>query len=318
MSIFLIWRGFARANALRQIGDVELVRKLSAQVSPWRRRWKGLFYLVATSALIAAVARPILGVTKELVRTQGVQVVIALDVSRSMDTEDIVPNRLERARFDLLDFINELAGNDFGIVLFAGEAYVYMPLTYDVNTARVFMNSVDTEMISMQGTNITSAIQTALTVFDERTNSQPVILIASDGENHEVDPGNIARFAAENNVIIHTIGYGTAEGGLIPIYDEFGNLIDYVADRNRQLVTSRLNSEVLQRVASDTGGLYQHVSGNGREVDSIIAAIRELESGDLHEEIVIRPIERFTWFVALALFFLSIEIMLPETRGEST
>jgi Ca-activated chloride channel family protein len=311
--IFFIVRNIARATAIQRIGDTELVRALLAQVSPSRRRWKSFLWLCTLGCLIAALARPIWGIESELVRTEGVQVVLALDVSRSMDAIDVVPSRLQRMQFDMLDLARRLEGHDIGIVLFAGDAFVYMPLTYDTGAARIFLSTISTDMTTVQGTNIVAAIESAIGLFEARSAAQPVIVLASDGENHEVDPQNIAEFAAENNVIIHTIAYGTLEGGLIPLYDQFGNLYNYKTDRNNQLVTSILNDEVLRRVAQATGGIYQQV-GFGDVVGVIVENVNQLESGELREELVTRPVERFGLFVALAIFVLSIEILLPETR----
>jgi Ca-activated chloride channel homolog len=311
--IFFILRGVARATALQRIGDVELVRALLSQVSPSRRRWKSLLWLCALASLIFALARPVWGIESELVRTEGVQVVLALDISRSMNTQDVAPTRFQRMIFDMLDLVNRLEGDDVGIVVFAGDAYTYMPMTFDTGATRVFLSNISTEMTTVQGTNIGAAIETALAMYDDRTATQPVIVLASDGENHEIDPENIAGLAAENNIIIHTIGYGTEAGGLVPIFDQFGNLYNYVTDSNNQLVNSVLNADVLRRIAQATGGTYQQV-GVDDIVTTLTESINQLESGELREELVTRPIERFGIFVALALFALSIEILLPETR----
>jgi Ca-activated chloride channel homolog len=298
---------------MQRIGDVELVRALLSQISPVRRRWKAFLWLSTLALLIAALARPVWGIESELVRTEGVQVVLALDISRSMDAIDVAPSRLQRMQFDMLDLVEQLEGHDVAIVLFAGDAYVYMPLTYDVGAARIFLSAVATDMTSVQGTNISAAIESALSLFDARSTAQRVIVLATDGENHEVDPQSIAQYAAENQVIIHTIGYGTLNGSLIPVYDQFGNLYNYKTDRNNELVTSMLNDEVLRRVSQASGGIYQQ-AGFGDVVGVLVEDINQLQSGELHEELVTRPVERFGIFVALALFVLSIEMLLPETR----
>ena len=312
--IFFVVRGIARSTAIQRIGDAELVQTLLAQVSSARRRWKSFLWLLTLVMLILALARPIWGIETEVIQTEGVQVVLALDISRSMNAIDLAPNRLQQMKFDMLDLVDQLQGHDVGIVLFAGHSFVYMPLTYDMGAARIFISDISTDMTSNQGTNLTSAIESSISLFDTRSSAQPLIVLASDGENHEIDPINIANFAAENNIIIHTIGYGTIEGSLIPLYDQFGNFYSYKADRNNELVTSVLNDETLRRVSQATGGIYQQ-AGFGDIVGVIIESISELESGELREELVTRPVERFGIFVTLALFALSIEILLPETRG---
>ncbi|MDQ7026083.1 MAG: VWA domain-containing protein [Anaerolineae bacterium] len=311
--IFFIIRGVARAAALQRIGDSELVRSLLSQVSPARRRWKSFLWLCSLAMLILALARPIWGIQSELVRTQGVQVVLALDISRSMNAQDVAPSRMQRMIFDMLDLVNQLEGNDVGIVVFAGDSYVYMPMTYDTGATRVFLSNISSDMTTVQGTNIAAAIESALSMFDSRTSAQPVIVMASDGENHEIDPENIAQVASENNIIIHTIGYGTEEGGLIPIYDQFGNLYNYASDNNDELITSILNADTLRRISQATGGIYQQ-AGVTNAVTTLAENIAQLESGELREELVTRPVERFGIFVALAILLLSIEILLPETQ----
>jgi Ca-activated chloride channel family protein len=315
--IFFIWRGIVRTTAVRRIGDAELIRVLMSQVSPARRALKSLLWLGALAALIAGLARPTWGVETELVRTQGVQVVLALDVSRSMDAEDVAPSRLERMKLDMLDLVTQLEGNDIGIVLFAGEAFTYMPMTYDTKATEIFLESISTDMTTVQGTNVTAAIQVALGMFETRTTAQPVIVLISDGENHEEDPENVAKLAADSGVIMYTMGYGTIEGSPIPIYDDFGQLVNFKSDRNGTLITSRLDPEMLQRIASATGGFYQQV-GRGDPITTIAESIATLQAGELRDKLVTRPIERFGVFVALAVFALSMEILMPETRRART
>jgi Ca-activated chloride channel homolog len=311
---FFIWRSMIRAAALGRIGDAELVQKLLAQVSPFRRQLKSFLWLIMLATLILALARPVWGIEEQIIRTEGIQIIIAMDISRSMDATDISPSRLIRARLDILDLLRMLEGNDVGIVVFAQEAYAYMPLSYDIDAAEVFLNGISTDMLTLQGTNIPSAIEISLGSFERRSPAQKVIVLISDGENHEGDAIDAAQIAAEQNIIIYTIGYGSPEGSTIPIYGANGELIDYKTNADGSLVLSVLDVDLLQRVAMTTNGFY--ISGSS-DMTPLADDILSLQSDNIGEEIVTRPIERFSIFVAIALLALSLEILLPETRREA-
>lgn len=308
---FFIWRGMVRSAALRRIGDAELVQSLLAQVSPFRRRLKSFLWILALTALILALARPVWGIEEDIVQTEGIQIIVAMDVSRSMDVSDVSPSRLSRARLDTLDLFRRLEGNDVGIVVFAQEAYTYMPLTYDIDAAEVFLKGISTEMMSLQGTNIPAAIEIALGSFERRSSAQKVIIIVSDGESHEGNPISAAQIAAEQDIIIYTIGYGSPEGATIPIYNADGQLVDYETYDDGSLALSVLDVETLQRIAETANGFY--MSG-ASDMTPLANDILSLQSGVIGERIITRPIERFSIFVTFALLALSLEILLPETR----
>jgi Ca-activated chloride channel family protein len=236
-----------------------------------------------------------------------------MDISRSMNVSDVSPSRLARAKLDILDLLRRLEGNDFGIVVFAEEAYAYMPLSYDIDAAEVFLKGISTDMLTLQGTNIPAAIEIALGSFERRSPAQKVIVLVTDGENHEGDSVSAAKIAAEQNIIIYTMGYGSLEGATIPIYDAEGQLVDYETYDDGSLVFSTLNAELLQRIAETTNGFYL---AGASDMTPLAQDILSLQSGEIGEEIVTQPIERFSIFVALALIALSLEILLPETKEE--
>jgi Ca-activated chloride channel family protein len=210
--------------------------------------------------------------------------------------------------------LRRLEGNDIGLVVFAQEAHAYMPLSYDIDAVEVFLKGISTHMLSLQGTNIPSAIEIALGSFERRSPAQKVIILVTDGESHEGDAIEMAQIAAEQNVIIYTIGYGSPDGATIPIYDQNGALVDYKTHRDGSLVLSSLNIGLLQDIAERTNGFY--IQG-ASDMTPLAADILSLQSGDIGEETLTRPIERFSIFVALALLALSLEILLPETRAEA-
>jgi Ca-activated chloride channel homolog len=312
--IFFVLRGMARAAALRRIGDTELVQKLLSQISPFRRRMKAFLWLLALAAVISSLARPTLGTETEIIHSEGIQIIVAMDISRSMNATDVSPSRLIRARLDTTDIVRGLEGNDFGLVVFAREAYSYMPLTFDVHAAEVFLEGINTGMLTRQGTNIPAAIEMSMSSFEHRSRAQKVIILISDGETFEGDAINAAQIAAEEGVIIYTIGYGSPEGALIPLLDETGTVTDYVTYNDGSLVNSALNADLLQRVAAETSGFYLQ---GGSDIQPLLDNILSLQEGELREEIITRPVERFGIFVAMALALLSLEMLLPETRRET-
>lgn len=315
-TIFYIWRGMVRASILRRMGDKELIQSLTAQISPFRRQVKIILWLISFAMLIFALARPAWGVEQEVIQTEGLQIVFAIDISRSMDANDVSPSRLSRARLDVLDMLNELEGNDIGIVLFAQEAFSYMPLTYDYTAAEIFIEGISTSMVTFQGTNIPVAIERAMGAFETRSQAQKIIILMTDGESHEGDAIISAQLASEESIRIYTIGYGTETGSSIPIYNDTGNLIGYHTGNESgsgTIVNTVLNVDLLQGVANETGGFY--ISG-GIDLALLIADIQALESGEIGEQFITRPIERFSIFVVLSLLALSFEILLPETRRE--
>lgn len=318
LSLFLIWRGWVRFAVMKRIGDQELVQSLVMQVSPFRRRMKAIFWLTTLTVILLALGRPTWGFEEDTLQTTGIQVIFAMDISRSMDATDVSPSRLQRARLDVLDAMTTLDGNDLGIVLFARDAFTYMPLTYDVSAAELFLSDVATDMISAQGTNIPDAIERSLGSFERRSESSKVIILMTDGESHEGDAIATAQRAAEEDIIIYTIGYGTPEGTSIPIYDDLGNFVGYktTADSNQDvgtLVNTTLNVDLLQRIADETGGLY--LTG-GTSLEPILNDLDRLQSGEIGERVISRPIARFPIFVTLALLFLSLDMLISDSKRE--
>jgi Ca-activated chloride channel family protein len=313
--VLFAWRGRVRTAALRRIGDITLTRVLFPQVNSSRRIWKTALWLLAVAALIVALARPVWGVEMDVIQTQGVSVMVVLDVSNSMNAEDLLPSRLERAKLAIHDILDNLAGNELGLILFAGEAYTHFPFTTDTFSAGSFLNAVTTDAITRQGTAIEAALRLAVDAFADKSGTEEFIILITDGENLEGDPLPVADEAARNGIIIHAIGYGDpVDGAPVPVYDDAGNVVDFKEDRFGQVVISRLDEIILQQITERTGGLYQRASAGGIEIVNIINQINEAEAGELGSRAEAHGVERFGIFVALALLALSLEILLPETR----
>lgn len=317
LAIFLIWRESRRRTALHKLGDPQLVMLLMAQVSPVRRIWRAALWLATVASVIFALAQPRWGITAEVIQTAGAQIVFAIDVSRSMDAQDTIPSRLERAKLHTTNLLSTIPGNDAAIVLFAGDAFTYLPLTYDLDTAAIFLAAVNTDAISRQGTDLSAAIERAILSFDTRYPAGRAVVLLSDGENHEGDAKRIARLAAAEGIIIHTVAYGTPQGAVIPVYDESGNLIDYKTTEDGILVETRRNDALLRSVAEETDGIY--LDGHMlAALDPISNSLNELSNVNGRDQVIVRPVERFGLFVGLALLTLGISVLIPETRQNLT
>jgi Ca-activated chloride channel homolog len=310
--IFLMWRNQVRQNALRKVGNDTLVEQLVSQVNSTRRIIKSTLWLVSLSSLIIALTHPIWGVSAEVVQIEGVAVLFIIDISRSMDAQDIAPSRLDRAKIDIERIIQEPEGNDIGFIAFAGEPFVYMPLTYDKYSTQTFLSAITTKATTNQGTNIYPAMTLAVDTLIEHSVAQKFIVLMSDGENHEISNPEGLQLAVDNDIIIHTVGYGTIEGGEIPLYGDEGSIIGYQTDEANVIVTTKLQPTILEEIALQTGGNYYDTD----TIDSLANTLQLAETGDLGQRTFTQPTERFGIFLLIALIALSIEILLPENRRQ--
>lgn len=311
--VIIWWANRQRQQKLAGIGDVSLVQRLSASVN-WRgRRWKNILWLAAMSLLIIALARPVWGENVQEFEQQGIQVMVALDVSDSMLAEDVRPDRLTRARLEISDMMNRLNGDEVGLVLFSGASFIQFPLTSDYNTARGFLDNARPGVISRPGTVIGEAIQTAMSGFDDNLTAQKVIVIFTDGEDSETDPVAAAQQAADAGVIIYTVGFGSQEGVPIPMRDSRGALTGYKQDSSGETVLSRLDDSILRQIAENTGGKYFSANESGA-LTSLLDSINTLQSGALGERFESQRIERFQIFTLIAFAALFFIELIPERR----
>ncbi|MCB9078345.1 MAG: VWA domain-containing protein [Anaerolineaceae bacterium] len=298
--------------AIARLGSPELIARLSASVN-WRgRRWQSRLWFIALIFVVLALARPRWGSQVEYIERRGVEVMVALDVSESMLAEDFKPNRLARAKLEISELMDRLEGNELGLVLFSGAAFVQFPLTSDFATARTFLDAAYPGIISRPGTDIAEAIQVAINGFNEERATQKVIIILTDGENHRTDVLGAAQTAADQGIIIYTVGFGSPDGEPIPQYDHLGNLIEYKKDSSGQTVLTRLDETTLQEIAAITNGAYFRAAPNGREVDLLADEIGRLQTSELESRFETRGIERFQWFLGIAVMALIIHELIPD------
>ena len=311
----LAWWARARTRrALALVGERHLLDRLTATVDRRGRAAKQAALLVAVALLVTALARPQFGSRVETVRREGQDIVVALDLSASMTAEDIAPNRLDRARFAVADLIGRLAGDRVGLVAFAGEAFVQSPLTSDYGAATLFLNAMDPDMISVQGTNLGQAVGVALDAFAETERRHRVLVLITDGEDHEGEVDEAVDRAVEAGVRIYTVGIGSTEGVPIPERDEAGRPGGFRRDEDGTVVTTRLDEAVLQTMAERTGGLYYRASPAADELEALAGEVTGGEGQEFEAEQVTLFDEQYQLFLGLALALLAAEVLMPDRR----
>lgn len=308
----LHWYASRRGRALLdRFGEHDLVRRLRPAVSVAARRWKASLVVAAVALLAVAVARPQFGTRVETVRRQGQDVIVALDVSRSMYAEDVAPNRLERAKIEVGRIIQRMDGDRIGLVAFAGDAFVQSPLTADYGAAMMFLGAMDPESMSTQGTDLARAIEVSIEALAETPPENRIIVVVTDGEDHEGGLAEALLAAGEAEVTIHTVGVGSSEG--VPLPDAGGGGGRFRRDDAGNVITTRLNETALQDIALQTGGEYHRVGrgagGLGRLVERIQGGGREVESRE-----VTQYEEQFQIFLGAALLLLLFEFIIPGRR----
>ena len=307
--LFLRWALSRRTALVRRIGDPALVGRLSPAANGKMRILRFTLWFVAVTLLIVALARPQWGSDIEIVEQGGVQVMVALDISRSMLVQDLKPNRLDRAKLEISSLISRLEGDEVGIVLFSGASFIQFPLTSDYATARTYLNHASPNAISRQGTVIAEAIDTAMVGFSNERESQRIIVIMTDGENHEDDPITAARRAAEEGAVIYTVGFGSPDGGPVPEFDDQGNITGFRQDVQGRTVVSRIDEIALQQIADSGGGRYFRAAEHGA-MANLADEIRSFQDEALQSEFNQRKVERFQLFLlAGALCLVLVEVM---------
>lgn len=303
-----------RRRALDEFGDSELVARLTATVSSAARRWKAVLTLAAVATAVLALARPQFGTRVETVRSVGQDIMVAVDLSRSMLAEDVSPNRLERARLAILRLMSSLDGDRIGLVAFAGDAFVQSPLTTDYAAAGMFLNAMTPDIMPVQGTDLGAALRVSLDALDQGARDARVVVIVTDGEDHEADfEGQLER-AADEGVRVHVVGIGSTEGVPIPVFDDQGRREGFLRDEDGSVVTTRLGEETLRRVAERTGARYVTAGAGGTALDDLIDELAAAQGEALEERQVTQFDEQFQIFVAVALALLFVEWLWPERR----
>jgi len=308
---FFVYSYRRKEALLRRFGQLEILQKMMIGFNKSRIIWKAALFLLAYVFLTVALADPQIGTRLEEVKREGVDIIIALDVSLSMRAEDIAPNRLEKAKHEISGLIDALEGDRIGLIAFAGIAHVQCPLTLDYAAAKLFLRMMETDLIPQPGTAVGRAIETAIKAFNQKERKHKVLILITDGEDHNSDPVKAAEKAAQDGIVIYTIGLGSTQGVPIPEYDRYGNKTGFKKDRQGNVVTTKLDMTTLQKIAYTTNGKYYISSAGETELDEIYDEIDSMEKKELTSRQFAQYEDRFQIFIALALIILIIETFLP-------
>jgi len=297
-----------RRKQIKRFASAKAMKQLAPEIRTSKYGYKFVLYNLALISLIIAVANPQIGSKLEEVKRQGVDLVICLDLSNSMMAEDIKPSRLENAKRAISRLFDEIKNDRVGIVVFGGEAYTQLPITTDYAAAKMFLNTVNTDIIPIQGTAIGKAIDMAMRSFDPESPTSKSIIVITDGENHEDDAVEKAKEAAGKGITVHTIGMGSAKGAPIPVY-RGKKQVGYRKDKEGNSVVTKLNEENLLKVASAGQGIFIRASNSNTGLDFIFDEIAKMEKVEFGTKMFTDYEDRFYYFVLLAFAILLLEFL---------
>ena len=302
-----------KKSTQRTFSNTTLLNKIAADSSTFKASLKLIFLLIGISFLIISLTNPKMGTKLKTVKREGVDVVFALDVSKSMLAEDIAPNRLEKAKQIISKTIDKLGSDRVGIIIYAGNAYPLLPITTDHAAANMFLQNASPDMVSSQGTAINEALELAKTYYNNDDQTNKFLIILSDGEDHQEETKQVAQNLANDGVKIYTIGVGTERGGPIPMRTN-GTMIGYKKDRKGETVITKRVPEVLQGIADASNGKYIDGNVTLTPVDQIASVIANAEKNEFESKQFSDYKDQFQWFIALGLLFLILDIFLFDKR----
>jgi Ca-activated chloride channel homolog len=309
------WAMRMRNRALARFGNPEILRKLTPHESRYKRTVKFFILVAAVGFLILGLANPQIGTKMEEVKREGVDVIIALDVSNSMKAEDIKPNRLESSKQEISRLLDKLQNDRIGLIVFAGDSYLHLPLTMDYSAARLILSTIDVDVVPIPGTAIGSAIKLAMKSFAAGEKKHKVIIIISDGENHEDDAITAAKDANGEGVIVHTIGMGSADGVPIPLY-QGSTQVGFMKDQDGSAIVTKLDEQTMRQVAEAGGGIYIRASNQQDELETVFKQIQSMEKKEFGAKIFTEYEDRFQYFLAVALFLLILDYFISERKNK--
>lgn len=313
--LLFLWAVRARRKALEQFGTPQLLRTLMPAAGTHKRGLKFFMAVLALGLLILGVANPQIGTKLEEVKREGVDIIIALDVSNSMKAEDIKPNRLESARQEISRMLDKLQNDRVGLVVFGGDSYLQLPLTTDYSAARLVLSTIDVDVVPVPGTAIGSALRMAMKSFVGEEQKYKVIILITDGENHEDDAIAAATEASKEGIVIHTIGMGSREGAPIPLYQD-NVQVGFKKNADGEVVLTKLDEQILQQIADLAGGRYILATNQQSELDLIFKSIETMEKREFGSRIFTEYEDRYQFLLLPALILLVAESFISERRNK--
>jgi Ca-activated chloride channel family protein len=297
----------------REFGDLDMVKKLSPESSVFKPVLKLVLLLVALLGLILGLVNPKIGTKMETVKREGIDIVFAMDVSKSMLAEDVAPNRLDKSKQIVSQIINQLGSDRIGIVAYAGSAFPVLPITTDYGVAKMFLQSMNTGMVSSQGTSLDEAIKLSSTYFDDKSKTSKLLILISDGEDHSEGAESAAEEANKLGMKIITIGIGTEKGGTIPLKRN-GIVESFQRDNNNEVVITKLNRASLEAIAKTTKGGYVNGNNTKEVLEYIKNALDKIQKTEFEATEMADFQSQFQWFLGIAFVFLFLDIFLLERK----
>ena len=302
-----------KRRQLEQFGDPELVETLMPNASHVRPAVKFGIVMVALALLIIAAARPQFGQSERTEKRQGIEAIVALDISNSMMAEDVAPNRLDRAKQMLSKLMDNMVNDKVGLVVFAGDAFVQLPITCDYVSAKMFLNSIKPELIKTQGTAIGAALSTSIRCFGEQSEASRAIILITDGENHEDDAVAVAKRAKEAGIQVLVVGIGKPEGSPIPVH----GTNNFIKDRQGNVVVSKLNEEMCREIAQAGGGIYVRCDNTNTATKAIQKELDKLATQEIETQVYTDYNEQFQTFALLALLLLVVDYFIFNRKNKA-
>ncbi len=311
--LLFLYNQYWKRRKQREFGDLNLIQKLSPEKSVFKPVFKLVVMLLALVGLILGLVNPKIGTKMETVKREGIDIVFAMDVSKSMLAEDVVPSRLEKSKQIVSQLINQLGNDRIGIVAYAGSAFPVLPITTDYSVAKMFLQSINTDIVSSQGTSLDEAIKLAAAYFDEKSKTSKLLIMISDGEDHSEGAESAAEEANKLGMKIITIGVGTEKGSTIPLRVN-GVIESFKRDNNNEVVITKLNKEGLTSIAKATKGGY--VSGNNTKevIDYVKNALDNIQKTEFESTQMADFQSQFQWFLGFAFALLFLDVFLLERK----
>ena len=302
-----------KRKQLEAFGDPELMEQLMPNASRVRPTVKFAIVMVALTLLIIGAARPQFGQSERTEKRQGIEAIVALDISNSMLAEDVAPNRLDRAKQMLSKLMDNMVNDKVGLVVFAGDAFVQLPITCDYVSAKMFLNSIKPELIKTQGTAIGQALSTSIRCFGQKSDASRAIILITDGENHEDDAVAVAKRAKEEGIQVIVVGIGKPEGSPIPL----PGTNNFIKDRQGNVVVSRLNEEMCREIAQAGGGMYVRCDNTNTATKAIQKELDKLSTQEIETQVYTDYNEQFQSFALLALLLLVIDFFIFNRKNKA-
>ena len=309
-----IYSNYKRKKNLQAYGEIGLLKNLMPEVSNYRPGIKFWLSLVALALMVVVLARPQFGSKKETITRQGIEVVIALDISNSMMAQDIAPNRLEKAKKIISRLIDKFENDKIGLIVFAGDAFVQLPITNDFISAKMFLESITPALISRQGTDIGGAISLAMKSFTPKEGVGKAIIVITDGENHEGGAEDAAKLASEKGMNVYLLGVGSLDGAPIPI----DGTNDYRRDKEGNVVVTKLNEQMAQTIAQAGNGAYIRVDNTNNAQKMLENEVNKLAKADVETEVYTEYNEQFEFVAWIAFLLLVIESLILTAKSRLT